>query len=128
MEDHILAGSCKRACSQRLFNFLLVKFEKDRDYQEFCDLIKMLMDFVFLRKNVDTLRESTNLRCVCCAMRLCMCVVCVCVRVCVCACGRVCVCACARVRVCACVCVCMCERAYMFIYAIAGTKRGGQES
>ncbi|XP_065882545.1 uncharacterized protein [Dysidea avara] len=58
MEDHILAGSCKRACSQRLFNFLLVKFEKDRDYQEFCDLIKMLMDFVFLRKNVDTLREK----------------------------------------------------------------------
>jgi len=56
MEDHILAGVNKRACSQRLINFLLVKFEKDRDYQEFCDLVKMLMDFVFLRENVEKLR------------------------------------------------------------------------
>ena len=59
MEGHILAGGNKRICSQRLLNFLLMKFEKDRDYQEFCDLIKMLMDFVFLRKNVDKLREGT---------------------------------------------------------------------
>lgn len=58
MESHILAGGNKRTCSQRLFNFLLTKFEKDRDYTEFCDLIKMLMDFVYLRTNVDKLREG----------------------------------------------------------------------
>ena len=55
---HILAGGSTRACNQRLFNFLLTKFEKDRDYTEFCDLVKMLMDFVYLRANVDKLREG----------------------------------------------------------------------
>ena len=59
MESHILAGGNKRTCGQRLFNFLLTKFEKDRDYTEFCDIIKMLMDFVYLRANVDKLRQGT---------------------------------------------------------------------
>lgn len=58
-ESYILAGGNKRACSQRLFNYLLTKFEKDRDYTEFCDIVKMLMDFVYLRANVDKLREGT---------------------------------------------------------------------
>ena len=63
-------------CSQRLFNFLLTKFEKDRDYTEFCDLVKMLMDFVYLRANVDKLRKGMNYLSF--------------VRVCVCVCGRGC--------------------------------------
>ena len=65
VESHIVAGGNRRTCSQRLFNFLLTKFEKDRDYTEFCDLIKMLMDFVYLRANVDKLREGGCLRIPC---------------------------------------------------------------
>ena len=67
---HILAGGNTRTCNQRLFNFLLTKFEKDRDYTELCDLVKMLMDFVYLRANVDKLREGTcvyfYIVCTCC--------------------------------------------------------------
>ena len=58
VKSYIVAGRNRRTCSQRLFNFLLIKFKRDQDYNEFCDLIKMLMHFVYMQTIVDKLREG----------------------------------------------------------------------